>query len=119
MSLLRSIYLLAGIGLAGLIAYAIGKGDFWQEGAWLTSNAWGLVTLADLYLGFAVSAFFIAAFERRFQSLLWIIPLPFLGNVWTVVWLAVRMPEIARRLRQNALFRAESDQASGLRTDWP
>ena len=119
MTLLRSIFLMLGVFLAGLIVYAVGKGDFWKEGAWLTSNAWGLVTLADLYLGFAVSAFFIAAYERRFQAVLWIIPLPFLGNVWTVVWLAARMPEIVRRLRQHAIYAAETERASVAPTDSP
>ena len=78
MNLLRFIYLLLGIGLAALIVYAIGNGDFWKEGAWLTGNPWGIVTLADLYLGFAVSAFFIAGLELRWQAALWIVPLPFL-----------------------------------------
>jgi Protein of unknown function (DUF1475) len=96
---LRLIYALLGAGLAGLIIFAISSGDFWQAGHWLTSDPWGLVTLADLYLGLAVAAALIALFERSWTALLWIIPLPFLGNVWTIVWFVLRLPEIARRLR--------------------
>jgi hypothetical protein len=103
MNFARAIYLLLGIGLAALIVLAVKSGDFWQAGRWLTSDPWGLVTLADLYLGLAVSAAVIALFERRLSAMLWIIPLPFLGNVWTAVWFVLRLPELARRIRPVAL----------------
>ena len=99
MKLIRFAYAALGICLAGLIVYAIRSGDFWTEGNWLTSNPWGIVTLADLYLGLLISAGLIAVFERTWTALLWIIPLPFLGNVWTVVWFVMRFPELRRRLR--------------------
>lgn len=99
MTLARPIFFLLGLVLAGLVIFAVSKGDFWQEGAWLTSNPWGIVTLADLYVGLAVSALFIGLLERRWRAIFWIVPLPFLGNVWTIVWLVARFPEIIRRLR--------------------
>ena len=99
MKLIRFAYAALGICLAGLIAYAIRSGDFWHEGDWLTSNPWGIVTLADLYLGLVISGAFIAFFERTWIALLWIVPLPFLGNVWTIVWFVLRLPELRRRLR--------------------
>ena len=99
MNIIRVVYAALGLGLAALIAAAIATGDFWSAGRWLMSDPWGLTTMADLYLGFAISALFIALFERRWTAVLWIVPLPVLGNVWTVVWLVVRLPQIARRLR--------------------
>lgn len=102
MSILRLVFAALGIGLAALILFAMNTGDFWSAGRWLMSDPWGLTTLADLYLGLAVSALLIALFERNWIAALWIIPLPFLGNVWTVVWLIVRLPEIASRLRDRA-----------------
>jgi hypothetical protein len=61
----------------------------------------GIVTLADLYLGFVLTAVVIAGFERGFRAVLWILPLPFLGNVWAVVWFVVRLPELFRRLARS------------------
>ena len=45
--------LLAGLGVlvAGTIGWAITVGDFSAAGTWLTTDPWGIVTLADLYFG--------------------------------------------------------------------
>jgi Protein of unknown function (DUF1475) len=103
MNILRVIYAALGLGLAALIIFAITTGEFWSAGHWLMSDPWGLTTMADLYLGLAISALLIALFERSWAAVLWILPLPFLGNVWTVVWLIVKLPEIASRLRGRTL----------------
>jgi hypothetical protein len=94
MALLRILLLLLALAFAALIVWASLKGDFRAEGAWLTSHAWGIVSLADLYIGFLISAVVIALFEKPKIAAMWIIPLPFLGNLWTLVWLAVRLPEL-------------------------
>jgi hypothetical protein len=99
MTALRILLALCSAALALLIVYAVQVGDFWQAGAWLTTDPWGLTTLADLYLGLAISAVFIALFEASWLSLFWILPLPFLGNVWTVVWFVYRLPEIAKKMK--------------------
>jgi hypothetical protein len=102
MTTLRTLLAFGGLALAGLIIYAMQVGDFWQAGRWLTTDPWGLTTLADLYLGLAISAVIIALFEASWFSLIWIIPLPFLGNVWTVIWFVYRLPEIARKIQSRA-----------------
>ena len=94
----RVFLTICGLVFAGLIVWAVSSGDFFAAGAWLTSDPWGLVTLFDLYFGFLLSAVVIALFERRLQALFWIIPIPFLGNVWTVIWFVFRYPELKRRL---------------------
>ena len=95
---------LAGMGLllAGTIGWAMIVGDFSAAGTWLTSDPWGIVTLADLYFGFVLSALVIAGLERHWRAVLWILPIPFLGNVWTVIWFIVRLPELLRRLGRPA-----------------
>ena len=90
---------LLGLVLGALIIWAIAVGNFRVEGAWLTSNPWGIVSLADLYLGFLISATIICLIEKPFYAMLWIIPLPVLGNVWTVVWLIYRLPVLRQRLQ--------------------
>lgn len=99
MKIIRLMMALGGLALTALIVVAIRQGDFWQASAWLTSDPWGITTLADLYLGLCISAVFIAFYERRLQAFFWIVPLPFLGNVWTVVWVIYRLPGLAQRLK--------------------
>lgn len=101
MNVIRLIYSVLGLGLAALILFAMSTGDFWAAGRWLMSDPWGLTTLADLYLGLAISALIIGLFERSWRAVLWILPLPILGNVWTVVWLVTKLPQLSARLRGN------------------
>ena len=99
MNIVRAILAAAGAVLTALIVRAMQTGDFWAAGNWLTTDIWGVVTLTDLYLGLFVAALAMALFERGLSAVLWIIPLPFLGNIWTALWVVVRFPELVRRLR--------------------
>ena len=100
MTLIRILCLLGGLALLAAIVWAIGvwDGSFMEAIRWLTSESWGVVTLIDLYLGF----FFIAIFIWLLEPKLWIrlvflIPLPFLGNVWAAVWMAWRLAQVIRQ----------------------
>lgn len=100
--IMRALQLLLAVlalGFAGMIVYAIADGSFSQAGSWLISQPWGQVTLADLYFGFVLSALVIWWFERRVAvALFWILPIPFLGNVWTAIWFILRLPLLRERL---------------------
>jgi hypothetical protein len=98
MVLVRLVLGACGAALAALIFWAIASGDFWAEGKWLTTNPWGIVSLVDLYLGLVISAVLIALVERPKWAIFWIIPLPFLGNVWTVIWFLRRSATLFDRL---------------------
>lgn len=99
MRVLQILLAAAALAFAGLIVFAIADGSFSEAGTWLTSEPWGLVTLADLYLGFVLSALVIWWFERRLPvALLWVLPIPFLGNVWTAIWFVFRLPHLRDRL---------------------
>jgi hypothetical protein len=102
MSVLRSVLVILAVAFAALIVWAVQTGDFWAEGSWLTSNPWGLVSLTDLYLGFLVTAIFMYLIEKPGTRWLWIVPLPFLGNVWTLLWLAYCLPALYGRLRDRS-----------------
>ena len=97
-NMLRKAIGALGAAFLGLIIWASFVADFWASFDAITADPWGLVTLADLYLGFILTAVVIAAFERGWRAVLWIIPLPFLGNVWAVIWFVLRLPELWRRL---------------------
>ena len=99
MKILRISIAIMALGLAGLIVVAVADGSFSEAGRWLTSEPWGLVTLADLYLGFVLAAIVIWLCEARpLTALVWILPIPVLGNVWTVLWFLIRLPHLRERL---------------------
>jgi hypothetical protein len=100
MALSRLLLLILSLAFALLIIRAVMTGDFRAEGAWLMSHPWGLVSLADLYIGFLISSVMIACFEKPKHAALWILPIPFLGNVWTIIWLVLRLPALRVRLRR-------------------
>ena len=102
MTFIRTLCLIGGLILLGSIAWAVGvwEGGFIDAVGWLTSESWGVVTLIDLYLGFFFVAIFIWLLEpNRAIALLFILPLPFLGNVWAAVWMAWRLARAIRTRR--------------------
>lgn len=98
MTVLRIVLAVLAVCFAGLIVWAVMAGDFAAAGAWLTGDPWGIVTLADLYLGFLLSAVVIAAMERSWRAVVWIAPIPFLGNLWTIIWFILRFPALLARI---------------------
>ena len=97
MNFMRLALAFIGVALVILIAWAFNAGDFGEAGAWLTTDPWGIVTLADLYFGFLLSAVMIGFLERNWKAVLWIAPIPVLGNVWTVLWVIFRFPVLIGR----------------------
>lgn len=96
---IRLLVALGGLGLTALIVLSLMDGDFWNEGSQIWQMLWGKTTLADLYLGFVISAIFILFSENTIPArLFWIVPIFFLGNVWTALWLVIRLPRIAQAL---------------------
>ena len=99
MNAIRLLISLAGFGLAVLIVLSILNGDFWAEGSAIYALWWGKTTLADLYLGFALTAVVIGLVENTLAArLFWIVPLFFLGNVWSALWLVLRLPRMVSAL---------------------
>ena len=89
--MIRFISTLAGVLLLLAIVWAIGVGDFAGEGAQLLSMPWGIVTLVDLYAGFILTACIIWVVEpRKLTALLWALPIFFLGNIVSALWLVLR-----------------------------
>ncbi|HKI99492.1 MAG TPA: DUF1475 family protein [bacterium] len=62
----------------------------------VTAQPWGLVTLLDLYVGFAFVAVWIYVLERNWLVTLgWAVALCVLGNVTTLVYLLLRARKAA------------------------
>ncbi|MBB5517753.1 DUF1475 family protein [Amphiplicatus metriothermophilus] len=102
MAYARLFFLALAAGLVGLIVWAMGA-DGRGLGpvlAAMLAEPWTIVTLADLYLGFVIAAAAIVLAERRLAvGLAWALPIFVLGNVWTALWVALRLPTLVRRLR--------------------
>ncbi|MDX2235823.1 MAG: DUF1475 family protein [Hyphomonadaceae bacterium] len=76
-------------------------GTFLNQVGVITTLPWGVVTLADLYIGFVLFAVIIFLAERSWLSAaLWSVPLFFLGNIWAALWLVLRLPSLARRINR-------------------
>jgi hypothetical protein len=92
--------------LAAILWAAFGTGPlhggFWSQVEVLSTLPWGVVTLMDLYIGFVLFAIIVFLTERSWiAALLWALPVFVLGNVWSAVWLALRLPALVRRLRSD------------------
>jgi hypothetical protein len=74
------------IALAGLLAmsavliFGFTKGDFAADGAKILANPWGIVSLVDLYVGFALFSGWIVYREKAWlPSVIWVILMMVLG----------------------------------------
>ncbi len=104
MTLIRILCLIGGLVLAASIVWAMGawEGSFGEAIDWLISEPWGVVSLIDLYLGFFLIAVLIWLLEpNKMIALAFIIPLPFLGNLWAAVWFAWRLAKAIQTHRSN------------------
>ena len=97
-NVLRIVLAAGGAALAGVIFWAMQVGDSRAAIAWLLSDPWGIVSMADLYLGFAISAAIIFTFERnKLLGAAIGLSIFVVGNVLAAAWVAWRLGELARR----------------------
>jgi hypothetical protein len=112
---MRNAALLASAGLfamSAVLAYGFVAGNFIDEGGELLSMPWGIVSLVDLYVGFALFSGWIAYRERsRLRALIWILLVMVLGffaaslyallalrsssGSWLRFWMGARAPTVA------------------------
>lgn len=80
---MRIAKIIAWIGLLAMTAVLVNgftRGDFGGEGAWLMANPWGIVSLVDLYVGFALYSVWIVYREKSpIVAGLWVIAMMVLG----------------------------------------
>lgn len=98
--ILRILSIGLAFALALLIAWAAPSGEAGAAIAFLTGTPWGLVTSADLYIGFLLSGTLIALYERNLFGFLVAAAILVLGNVVTALWFAWRWPELIKLFRE-------------------
>lgn len=79
MKVAKFIALLGLLAMAGVLVYGFTVGDFSGEGQVLLAMPWGIVSLVDLYVGFALFSCWIAYRERS----------PVLATVWIVLMMVL------------------------------
>ena len=98
--LLRLAAAMLAAGLVATIVWAGMNANFRESFGRIIADPWGVVSLVDLYIGFIIAAVVIVIFERKKSvAALWVVPVFFLGNIVTAIWLAWRLPGLVRRLR--------------------
>lgn len=98
-TLAKTLIALLGIGLTILIILAALQAPINESFGRITEDLWGWTAIVDLYLGFILIAIIIAYFEEnKTIAAFWILPLFFLGNIWSTLWFVIKLPKLAKRL---------------------
>ena len=80
MKLAKAIALIGLLAMTGVLVYGFTVGDFSGEGARLLAMPWGIVSLVDLYVGFALFSCWIVFREKApVPSAVWVVLMMVLG----------------------------------------
>lgn len=80
MKIARIIALLGLLAMTAVLVYGFTVGNFGVEGGKLLSMPWGIVSLVDLYVGFALFSCWIIYREKAvLPSVIWVILMMVLG----------------------------------------
>jgi hypothetical protein len=83
MKVAKAIALIGLLAMTGILVYGFAVGDFSGEGAKLLAMPWGIVSLVDLYVGFALFSCWIVFREKAlWPSVVWVVLMMILG-FWT------------------------------------
>ncbi|HSN94677.1 MAG TPA: DUF1475 family protein [Anaerolineaceae bacterium] len=80
MKIAKLIALLGLLAMSAVLVYGFTAGDFATDGAKILANPWGIVSLVDLYVGFALFSGWIVYREKAWlPSVIWVILMMVLG----------------------------------------
>ncbi len=80
MKIAKFISLAGLLAMTGVLVYGFTVGDFLAEGSKLMAMPWGIVSLVDLYVGFALFSCWIVFREKAWlPSVIWVILMMVLG----------------------------------------
>ena len=80
MNIAKIVALLGLLAMAAVLIYGFTVGDFAEEGKQLLSMPWGIVSLVDLYVGFALFSGWIVYREKSlWRSVVWVALMMVLG----------------------------------------
>lgn len=80
MRIIQVVSFLGVVAMTAVLVYGFTVGDFGTEGRELLSMPWGIVSLVDLYVGFALFSVWIVYRERSLaHAMIWVILVMVLG----------------------------------------
>lgn len=80
MRLAKIVSILGVLAMTAVLVYGFTRGDFFAEGSQLLAMPWGIVSLVDLYTGFALFSGWIIYREKSMTvAILWTIAMLTLG----------------------------------------
>ena len=80
MNIAKIISIIGLLAMTAVLIYGFTVGSFATEGAWIVSHPWGIVSLVDLYTGFALYSVWIAYREKSvIATIIWIVLMMVLG----------------------------------------
>ena len=80
MKFAKLISFLGILAMTAVLIYGFTVGNFSVDGAELLQNPWGIVSMVDLYTGFALFSGWIVYREKSFlRSLIWVVLMMVLG----------------------------------------
>ena len=80
MKFAKLLSLLGILAMTIVLVYGFTAGDFRTDGAALLQNPWGIVSMVDLYTGFALFSGWIVYREKSWgRSILWVVLMMVLG----------------------------------------
>ena len=94
-NLMKTAKVFAWLGLIAMTVVLLNgfiNGNFSRDGAELLANPWGIVSIVDLYVGFALFSLWIAFREKNFvRVLVWIILMMVLGFFTASVYILIAL----------------------------
>ena len=80
MKIAKVVALIGLLAMTIVLIYGFTVGNFAEDGAKIMSNPWGIVSLVDLYVGFALfSAWIVFRENAVLPSIIWVILMMVLG----------------------------------------
>jgi len=80
MNLAKLITFLGLAAMTVVLVYGFTAGDFGQDGSEILNNPWGIVSIVDLYTGFALfSAWIVYREKSLMRSVIWVVLMMVLG----------------------------------------
>jgi hypothetical protein len=80
MKLAKMIAFIGLLAMTAVLTYGFTIGDFFAEGSKLMAMPWGIVSLVDLYVGFALFSCWIVFREKSLlSSIIWVVLMMVLG----------------------------------------
>ena len=87
MKLAKTVSGIGAAAMAAVLLFAFTRGDFSAEGGRLLSMPWGIISLVDLYVGFALlSGWILFRKASRARAVVWILFIQLLGSLTASVY---------------------------------